>query len=167
MSGGNGKLDAQADAVEVQGTPGWAEDAPRAVVQALAENDASLAQVLRLLGRMEREGTLQELSDLLALVKLVKGALTDSMVIGMARRVEGLAAVATDPVLDDLIKRVPGALRAAEVEAARALEEPPGLMAMLKQLRDPQVRSGLTFVLSLAKHLAPGAPRMGEVDDAG
>src|SRR5690606_6933975 len=116
---------------------------------------------------MEREGTLEELADLLALVKLVKGALTDEMVIGAARRIEGLAAVATDPVLTALASRLPAALRAAEEEAAHAAQEPPGLIGLLRQLRDRQVRSGVTYFLGLAKLLAPETPSAGKADDAG
>src|SRR5690606_41346024 len=95
---------------------------------------------------MEREGTLDELADLLSLVQMAKKALTDQMVVSMVRRVEGLAAAATDPALTGLVNRLPGALRAAEAEAARAA--PTGLVGLLRQLRDPQVQRGLTFVLA-------------------
>lgn len=108
---------------------------------------------LSVVSRMEREGTLDELADLLSLVQMAKKALTDQMVVSMVRRVEGLAAAATDPALTGLVNRLPGALRAAEAEAARAA--PAGLVGLLRQLRDPQVQRGLTFVLALAKHLAP------------
>lgn len=163
MSGDNGKLDARTETVEMQ----EAGPMPGAVAKALADHQESLGRALQVLSRMEREGTLDELADVLALVKLVKGALTDQMVISLARRIEGLAAVATDPVLTDLAGRLPAALRGAEAEAARSAEEPPGLMGLVRQLRDPQVRSGLTFFLSLAKHLAPAAAPAGKSDDAG
>lgn len=125
-----------------------------AVAQALAEHDQSVAEALRLLSRMEREGTLKELADLLALVKLLKEAMTDDMVVGLVRRIDGLAAVATDPSVTALASRLPKAVRAAEADAAEAAAQPPGVMALIKQLGDPQVRRGLVFFLSLAKHLA-------------
>lgn len=133
------------------------------MARALEENDEALARALRLLGRMEQEGTLQELADLLALVKLVKEALTDEMVISMARRLEGLAALATDPRLIELAGRLPKALQAAEQEAAQAAAGPPGLMCLVKKLRQPEVRRGLGFLLSLVKHLAPNAQPTGTI----
>ncbi|MBO8141236.1 MAG: DUF1641 domain-containing protein [Firmicutes bacterium] len=125
---------------------------PDEVGQALAENQESLGRALRLLGRMEREGTLEELADLLAIVKMVKGALSDDMGTGAARRLESLGSLAADPILNELASRLPAALRAAEREAANVA---PGWGGLLKHLRDPAVRRGLAFFLALARHLAP------------
>lgn len=97
---------------------------------------------------------MEELADLLTLVKLMKDALTDDMVVGLVRRAEGLAGAATDPALTELLQKAPGAVRAAQAAAARTAE-PPGVMGLLKEMRDPQVRRGLAFLLSLVKHLAP------------
>lgn len=161
MSREQGKLDGPTGAVNNGQAPAAVS---RAVAQALAENEESVVRALHVLSRMEREGTLQELADLLAVAKLVKEALTDDMVISLARRIEGLAAVVTDPALTALAERLPGALRVARVDADRAAAEPPGLMVLLKQLREPEVRRGLTFFLSLARHLAPEPPSAGKVD---
>lgn len=131
---------------------------PEVVAQALAENAESIGRALQVLASMERAGSLQELAEILALIRLLKSALTDDMVIGMAQRVEGLAAVATDPVLTDLVTRLPSALRAAEADAARAATARPSVISLVRQLRDPKVYRGLAFLLSLVKHLAPEAP---------
>lgn len=131
---------------------------PEVVTQALTENAASIGRALQVLASMERSGSLQELSEILSLLRLLKSALTDDMVIGMARRVEGLAAVATDPALTDLVTRLPSALRAAQASATQAATARPSLMSLMRQLRDPEVYRGLTFLLSLVKHLAPEAP---------
>ena len=141
---------------------------PAAVAQALQENGEAVGRALALLGRMEREGTLQELVDVLALLKLLKDALTDEMVIGIAGRVERLAAMTTDPSLVDLAGRLAAAVRQADEEARAEAQaqaqahaggppSPPSLMALARQLRDPQVRRGLAYMLRLVKHLAPGA----------
>jgi len=135
-----------------------------AVAQALAQNEESIARALQALVRMEQEGTLQELADLLAVVKLVRQALSDDMVVSLARRIEGLAAIVTDPALTAMAARLPGALRAAEAAADRAAAEPPGLLALLKEMRDPGVRRGLVCFLTLAKHLAPEPSPAGKVD---
>lgn len=127
---------------------------PGAVADALAENGESLGRALRILSRMEQEGTLQELADVLALVKLIKEALTDDMVIGLAQRAQHLAAAATDPAVAALAGRLPAALRAAEAAAATAAP-PPTLSGLLRQMRDPEVRRGLAYVLNLARHLPP------------
>lgn len=153
---------AGAPAGAARASAGAADDAhpavPEVVTQALTENAASIGRALQVLASMERSGSLQELSEILSLLRLLKSALTDDMVIGMARRVEGLAAVATDPALTDLVTRLPSALRAAQASATQAATARPSLMSLMRQLRDPEVYRGLTFLLSLVKHLAPEAP---------
>ncbi len=153
---------AGAPAGAARASAGAADDAhpavPEVVTQALTENAASIGRALQVLASMERSGSLQELSEILSLLRLLKSALTDDMVIGMARRVEGLAAVATDPALTDLVTRLPSALRAAQASATQAATACPSLMSLMRQLRDPEVYRGLTFLLSLVKHLAPEAP---------
>ena len=115
---------AGAPAGAARASAGAADDAhpavPEVVTQALTENAASIGRALQVLASMERSGSLQELSEILSLLRLLKSALTDDMVIGMARRVEGLAAVATDPALTDLVTRLPSALRAAQASATQA-----------------------------------------------
>ena len=149
----------------MRGLPATGE-LPGAAVRALAENEESVVRAIRLLSRMEQEGTLQELADVLALVKLVREALTDEMVIGAVRRIEALAAVAADPALFALAGRLPAALRAAEADAARATDSPPGFLALVRQMGDPQVRRGLAFFLSLAKHIVPQSASSGSNDAA-
>ncbi len=154
---------AGAPAGAARASAGAADDAhpavPEVVTQALTENAASIGRALQVLASMERSGSLQELSEILSLLRLLKSALTDDMVIGMARRVEGLAAVATDPALTDLVTRLPSALRAAEADAARAATARPSVISLVRQLRDPKVYRGLAFLLSLVKHLAPEEPK--------
>jgi len=150
MSMTNGNRDGAAPVVN--GRAAAATAGP--VAETLAEHAESVARAVRILSRMEREGTLEELADLLTLVKLMKDALTDDMVVGLVRRAEGLAGAATDPALTELLQKAPGAVRAAQAAAARTAE-PPGVMGLLKEMRDPQVRRGLAFLLSLVKHLAP------------
>lgn len=124
------------------------------IAETLAEHAESVARAIRILSRMEREGTLEELADLLTLAQLMKNALTDDIVVGLVRRAENLAAVITDPTLTELLQRVPAAVRAARAETEKAAE-PPSLMGLLKEMRDPQVRRGLAFMLNLAKRMAP------------
>ncbi|OUM98541.1 MAG: hypothetical protein BAA04_11580 [Firmicutes bacterium ZCTH02-B6] len=125
--------------------------------QFLNEQGESVARALTTLSRMEQEGTLEELAGALTLLKLLKDALTDDMVIGLARRVERLAAVAADPAVSSLLERLPGALRAAE-SGTVSQEGAPGLTALWRQLGDPQVRRGLAYLLAVVKRLAPEAP---------
>lgn len=145
-----GELNGRTGTVEQGAAPAL----PAAVAEALGENGESLARALKLLSRMEREGTLEELASVLALLKLLKDALTDDMVIGLAQRVQHVAAVAADPGVAALADRLAPALRAAEAGAAAA-SEPPSLMDLWRKMRDPQVRRGLAYTLELVKHLAP------------
>lgn len=113
--------------------------------QAIEENPEALA------GFIQRLDLVNEVLDV---ADLGISAMDDEMVttlVGMATRLGELVDTAADPTtvesLDDLL----GATR--EASDPDNLPESTGVLSLMGQMNDPDVRRGISFLLVLAKYL--------------
>ncbi|MFP4591720.1 MAG: DUF1641 domain-containing protein [Halobacteriales archaeon] len=116
-----------------------------------AEAEA-LAAGMRTLGRLQREGTLDDLAELAGLASLAMAAMDDEMVAEVAAtgsRLGELADTATDAEVADGLEQ----LLAAVGPAMSSEPEPVGLLGLARATRDPEVRAGLGRLLAIARAL--------------
>lgn len=105
-------------------------------------------------GLVERLDAVNELLDVVA---LGQDAMTDEMVVSIARtgsNLGELADTAADPDTRDGVTRLLKGIGNAE----RAEPEPSSTLALLKSLRDPEVKRGLTYLVALARGIGAADP---------
>ncbi|MFC7229922.1 DUF1641 domain-containing protein [Salinirubellus salinus] len=118
------------------------------LVAAIEENPEAVAAFV------ERLDSVNELLDVVA---LGQDAMTDEMVVSLARmgsNVGELADTAGDPDTRDGLAR----LLEGVGNAQRADPESASAMALLKSLRDPEVRRGLSYLVALARGIGAADP---------
>ncbi|OAQ54305.1 hypothetical protein HTG_01835 [Natrinema mahii] len=118
--------------------------------EATGENADDLADAIETLARLQRSGTLDDLLAMTDLLALASSAMDDDMVTDLAATGTRLGAVA-DTAADDDVARTLADLLEAVGEAGSEPAEPAGPIDVAKALRDPEVKAGLGFLLSLAK----------------
>lgn len=120
--------------------------------EAVGENAEDLSAAVETLVRLQRDGTLNDVAAFGDLVSLGSAALNDEMVTSLAHtggRLGELADVAADDEtahgLQTMLEAV-GAANAAEVDRV-------GPIGLVRSLRDPEVQTGMGFLVSLAREL--------------
>ncbi|RKD88586.1 DUF1641 domain-containing protein [Halopiger aswanensis] len=120
--------------------------------EATGENADELANVIETLAHLQRSGTLDDLLAMTDLLALASNAMDDGMVTDLAAAGTRLGEVA-DTAADDDVARTLESLLEAVGEAGSEPTEPVGALGAAKALRDPDVKAGMGFLLSLAKAL--------------
>ncbi|UHQ95157.1 DUF1641 domain-containing protein [Haloterrigena alkaliphila] len=118
--------------------------------EATGENADDLADAIETLARLQRSGTLDDLLAMADLLALASNAMDVEMVIDLAAIGTRLGEVADTATDDDVARTLEGLLEAVG-EAGSEPAEPAGPIDVAKALRDPDVKAGLGFLLSLAK----------------
>lgn len=132
---------------------------PAAEAEATTVGDERLAAAIEenpeaVAGLVER---LDDVNELLDVVALGQDAMTDEMVVSIARtgsNLGELADTAADPDTRDGVTRLLKGIGNAE----RAEPEPASTLALLKSLRDPEVKRGLTYLVALARGIGAADP---------
>lgn len=120
--------------------------------EAAGENADGLADAIETLARLQRSGTLDDLLAMADLLALTLNAMDDEMVTDLAATGTRLGEVA-DTAADEDVARTLESLLEAVGEAGSEPAEPIGALGAAKALRDPEVKAGMGFLLSLAKAL--------------
>ncbi|KAB1192088.1 DUF1641 domain-containing protein [Haloferax sp. MBLA0076] len=116
----------------------------------VGENAGELESALEKLIRLERDGTLDELTQAADAITLATSALDDEMVVKLAKTGSSLGEVADTASDPDTVRAIQTMLRGM----GEAGSEPPkrtGTIGMVRQLRDPEVQRGMNFLLALAR----------------
>lgn len=142
LSGTATELTAAADGLA---TPEAAE-----LGEVTGENADDLADAIETLARLQRSGTLDDLAALADVAALASNAMDDGMVTDLAATGTSLGEVA-DTAADDDVARTIESLLEAVGEAGTEPTEPVGAVGLVRAMRDPEVRAGVGFFLSLAK----------------
>lgn len=129
---------------------GLATEEVAALGEATGENADDLADAIETLARLQRSGTLDDLTALADIAALASSAMDDKMVTDLAATGTSLGEVA-DTAADDDVARTLESLLAAIGEAGSEPSKPIGPIGLLRSLRDADIRAGLGFFLSLAK----------------
>ncbi|SEO57949.1 Uncharacterized conserved protein YjgD, DUF1641 family [Halogranum amylolyticum] len=120
--------------------------------ETVGENADDLSAAIETLVGLQRDGTLDDLAALGDLVSLGSAALDDEMVTSLAHTGGRLGELA-DTAADDDTARGVGTLLTA-VGAANATDaEQVGPVGIVRALRDPEVQTGMGFVVALAREL--------------
>ncbi|EJN59810.1 DUF1641 domain-containing protein [Halogranum rubrum] len=134
-------------------TPGTVE-----LGETVGENATELSAAIETLVDLQRDGTLDDLAALGDLVSLGSAALDDEMVTSLAHtggRLGELADVAADDDtargLETLLTAV-GTANTAEVRRV-------GPVGLVRSLRDPEVQTGIGFLVALARELGRARTR--------
>ena len=116
----------------------------------VGENGDDLAASLETLVALQRAGTLDELVGFADALSLLTAALEDDMVAELARTGSRLGEVADEASRPESVRGLTRLVRAVgEAEAAGA--EPVGPVGLARATREPEVRSGLGYLLALAR----------------
>ncbi|MCU4744528.1 DUF1641 domain-containing protein [Natronoglomus mannanivorans] len=118
--------------------------------EATGENAEDLADAIETLARLQRSGTLDDLLAMADLLALASSALDDEMVTDLAATGTRLGEVADTAADDDVARTLESFLEAVS-EAGSGSAEPVGAIGVAKALRDPDVKAGMGFLLSLAR----------------
>lgn len=118
--------------------------------EAAGENADDVADAIEGLAELQRSGTLDDLMALADLVALATNAMDDGMITDLAATGTTLGEVA-DTAADDDVARTVESLLEAVGEAGGEPAEPVGAVGLVKALRDPEIRAGIGFFISLAK----------------
>lgn len=124
----------------------------------VGEDAADLESALATLVALERSGALDDLAELADVASLATAALDDEMVTTLARTGSSLGEV-IDTAADPETVRGLDLLLGAVGEATDEPAEPVGLRRLLGDLRDPDVRRGLGFLLAVARATGRGLDR--------
>lgn len=122
---------------------------------AVGENGESLADALEGLARLQRSGALDDLIELADVASLETAAMDDEMVASLARTGSSaaeLADTATEPETRRGLQRLLAAVGEAEATETR----PIGLREIWRAVRDDGVRSGVSYLVAVARALGRG-----------
>ncbi|WP_227134185.1 DUF1641 domain-containing protein [Halorubellus salinus] len=125
------------------------------LAEAVGANGGELAEAMETVVALQRSGTLDDLAAIADAVALASSALDDEMVETLAARGTALGELADTAAEPETVRGLGAMLDAV----GDATEEPPesvGVVGALRATRDPEVRSGLGFLLAVAKALGSG-----------
>ncbi|MFC3959321.1 DUF1641 domain-containing protein [Halovivax cerinus] len=117
---------------------------------ATGDNADDLAEAVETLARLQRSGTLDDLAALADVAALGSQAMDDEMVTQLAATGTSLGEVA-DTAADEDVARTLESLLAAVGEAGAEPTAPVGAIGLVRAMRDPEVKAGMGFLLSLAE----------------
>lgn len=120
--------------------------------EAAGENATELAEAIETLARLQRSGTLDDVLALADALSVVSAGLNDEMVMKLTETGTRLGELADTAADDDVARSLESVLRAVG-EAGEQPPAAPGTLGLLKATRDPEVRTGLGFLLAVARAL--------------
>ena len=120
--------------------------------EAAGENAGDLAQAIETLARLQRSGTLDDVLALADTLSLLTAAMDDEMVQNLTATGSRLGELADTAADEDVAGSLESVLEAVG-EAGDQPAEPPGVVGMVKAMRDPDVQSGMGFMLAVARAL--------------
>ncbi|MFC6952604.1 DUF1641 domain-containing protein [Halorubellus litoreus] len=122
------------------------------LAESVGANGSELADAMETVVALQRSGTLDDLAAMADVVALASGALDDEMVETLAARGTALGELADTAAEPETVRGLETMLEAV----GDAADEPPesvGVVGALRATRDPEVRTGLGFLLAVAKAL--------------
>lgn len=131
-----------------------------ALAESVGENGGELADAMETVVALQRSGTLDDLAAMADLVSLAAGAMDDEMVETLAARGTALGELADTAAEPETVRGLETMLQAVG-DAADEQSEPVGVVGALRATRDPEVKTGLGFLLGLAKAIGANAPDAG------
>jgi uncharacterized protein YjgD (DUF1641 family) len=116
----------------------------------VGENGDDLAAALETLVALQRAGTLDELVGFVDALSLLTAALEDDMVAELARTGSRLGEVADEAADPEAVRGLTRLVRAVG-DAEGTDPERVGALGLFRATRDPDVRTGLGYLLALAR----------------
>jgi uncharacterized protein YjgD (DUF1641 family) len=129
-----------------------ATDETVALAGSVGDNGGDLAEALETLAALQRTGTLDDLVELADVVSLASNAVDDEMAVSLARTGASVGELA-DTAAEDDTRQGLQTLLSAVGDAERDDVEPVGLVGTVRAARDPEVKAGLGYLLTLARAL--------------
>jgi uncharacterized protein YjgD (DUF1641 family) len=126
-----------------------------ALAESVGANGSELADAMETVVALQRSGTLDDLAAMADVVALASGALDDEMVETLAARGTALGELADTAAEPETVSGLSTMLEAV----GDATDDPPeqvGVVGALRATRDPEVRTGLGFLLAVAKAIGAG-----------
>jgi uncharacterized protein YjgD (DUF1641 family) len=131
---------------------GMATDETVRLAESVGANGDDLADALETLATLQRTGTLDDLVELAQVASLASSALDDEMVASLAGTGSSLGELAHVASEDDTARGMRRLLASVgDVEDAEV--EGMGVVGLARSTRDPEVRHGLGYVVTLARAL--------------
>lgn len=127
-----------------------------ALLDAVEGNEADLAEFV---------DRLDEINDLLDILALGSSAVDDEMVVMLAETANNIGTLADTATEPETVRGLESVLHAVG-DAAGDLDEPPervGMLGLLKAMRDPEVQTGLGFIIAIAKGIGHDLDRRVEM----
>jgi uncharacterized protein YjgD (DUF1641 family) len=153
VAGTAGTLAESADGLATEETVGLAET--------VGKNGEQLENALESLVALQQSGTLEELIELAEVSSLATAALDDEMVTSLASTGSALGELAQTAADDD----ARDGLETVLTSVAAAERDPPdeiGALGLLRAARDPEVRYGLGYLLSVSRAIGQQRAANGE-----
>ncbi|KTG29360.1 DUF1641 domain-containing protein [Haloferax profundi] len=132
---------------EQENTQTTEQQVPEELVAAIENNPEEVAVLIERLGLI---------NDLIDVVELGVGAVDDEMVHSLARTGSTLAEVADEAAEPETVAGIKRLLNAVG-DAEEADAKPVGAMGLVRATRDPNVKSGLGYLIALAAALGAQA----------
>jgi len=118
----------------------------------VSENPEAIAESLETLVRLQETGTLDDLVGVADALALLSAAMDDEMVTTLASTGARLGEVADTAADEDVARGLESTL-AAVGEATEAEPERLGIVGLARAMRDPQVQTGMGFLVAVARAL--------------
>ena len=133
---------------------GMATEETVRLAESVGQNGGDLAEAMETVVELQRTGTLEELAAMADVISLGADALDDEMVVTLARTGSTLGEVADTAADEDTARGIAMLLQAlGEASDPDDVPEQVGAWGMMKAMRDPEVKSGLGYLLALARGL--------------
>jgi uncharacterized protein YjgD (DUF1641 family) len=142
---------------------GLATEGTVRLAESVGANGDELADAMGTLVELQRNGALDELAELTGVLSLFTDAMTDEMVVSLAgtgSSLGELADTAAEPDTRDGLVRMLSAVGTAERTEPAATST----LALLKSLRDDEVKQGLAYVIALARAIGASTSDASETD---
>ena len=126
------------------------------LLEAIEGNEEALAEFVE---------HLDEVNDLLDILALGSAAVDDEMVVMLAETANNVGTLADTATEPETVRGLESVLHAVG-DAAGDLDEPPerlGPVGLLRALRDPEVQTGLGFLVAIAKGIGRDMERRSEM----
>lgn len=126
------------------------------LLDAIEGNEAELAEFVE---------HLEEVNDVLDILALGSAAVDDEMVVMLAETANNVGTLADTATEPETVRGLESVLHAVG-DAAGDLDDPPervGPVGLLRALRDPEVQTGLGFLVAVAKGLGHDLERRAEM----
>jgi uncharacterized protein YjgD (DUF1641 family) len=136
---------------------GMATEETVRLAEAVGRDGDDLADAMATVVELQRNGTLDQLVEVADVLSLATDALTDDMVVELVGTAASLAEVADTAAEEDTVRGIETLMRAlgtaSDPDAPAVSLGPMGLM---RALRDPDVKRGMGYLVTVAKALGAG-----------